>query len=397
MSKGDDNSKNFTRRDFIKTTSAMAVGLAFLGENLTRTSNAFASSAEAKVQTVLGPISPDELGVTFMHEHCPVIDWSELYGQPPAPISSSLRNEIVNRAVGSIKDWKSLMKEWGTNCTMVECTPIRGGRYPDLIAEVAKKSRINIVAVTGFFGEELAPMHPWGVEMLMQRNGIDKVAQVYIKEIKKGIEDPQGKPGAEYTSIKAGAIKTATNTYLTYLERLAATAAAQACSETGCCITTHTARGGGLELAKLLISSGAEPNRIIIGHQGYLDDRKNERATDYHKELADLGVYLQFDRLAFERQIGFYAKYALENRAEFIKPLVAAGYEDQLVMSHDAFPYFYNSWGTEEKPESDWWYAMKRPYSPLFAVVIPKMLEAGISEKVIRKILIENPKRALAF
>jgi predicted metal-dependent phosphotriesterase family hydrolase len=40
---------------------------------------------------------------------------------------------------------------------------------------------------------------------------------------------------------------------------------------------------------------------------------------------------------------------------------------------------------------------MKRPYSPLFAVVIPKMLEAGISENVIRKILIENPKRALAF
>jgi phosphotriesterase-related protein len=397
MSKGDDHSKNFTRRDFIKTTSAMAVGLAFLGKNLTGGSKAFADGPDAKVQTVLGPISPEELGVTFMHEHCPVIDWSELYGWPSAPISSSLRNEIVNRAVGSIKDWKNLMKEWGTNSTIVECTPIRVGRYPDLIAEVAKKSGINIVAVSGFFGEELAPMHPWAVEMLMQRNGVDKVAQVYINEIKKGIEDPRGRPGVDYTSIKAGVIKTATNTYTTYLERLLATAAAQACIETGAPITTHTARGGGLELAKLLISNGVKPNKVIIGHQGYLDDRKNERATDYHKELADLGVYLQFDRLAFERQIGFYAKYPLENRAEFIKPLVTAGYEDQLLMSHDAFPYFYNSYGTEEKPESAWWYAMKRPYSPLFAVVIPKMLEAGVSENVIRKILIENPKRALAF
>ena len=36
---------------------------------------------------------------------------------------------------------------------------------------------------------------------------------------------------------------------------------------------------------------------------------------------------------------------------------------------------------------------MKRPYSPLFAVVIPKMLEAGVSENVIRKILIENPQK----
>jgi len=332
-----------------------------------------------------------------MHEHCPIIDWSEFYGQPPAPISSSLRREIVNRAVGSIKEWKSLMEELGTQSTIVECTPMRCGRYPDLLAEVARKSGINIVAMTGFFGEELAPMHPWAIEMLMQRNGIDKVAQVYIKEIKDGIEDPHGKPGYSYTSIKAGIIKTATNTYLTYLERLAATAAAQASIETGSAITTHTARGGGLELAQLLIANGVKPNKIIIGHQGYLDDRKNVRATDYHKKLLDMGLFVQFDRLAFEKEIAFYAKYPLENLAEFIKPLVDAGYEDQLVMSHDAFPYFYSSYGTEEKPGSDWWYAMKRPYSPIFAVVIPKMLEAGVSETVIRKILIENPKRALAI
>lgn len=391
----EDQSRNFTRRDFIKTSSAMAVGLAFLGKSFADTSKAFAAKNGAKVQTVLGPISADELGVTFMHEHCPVIDWSEFYGQPPAPIGSSLRREIVNRAAGSIREWKGLMEALGTQSTIVECTPIRCGRYPDLMAEVARESGVNIVAVTGFFGEELAPMHPWAIEMLMQRNGIDKVAQVYIREIREGMEDPRGKPGYGFTSIKAGIIKAATNTYLTYLERLAARAAALASIETGSAITTHTARGGGVELAQLLIANGVKPSKIIIGHQGYLDDRKNERATDYHKKLLDMGLYIQFDRLAFEREIGFYAKYPLDNRAEFIKPLVDAGYEDQLVMSHDAFPYFYNSYGTEEKPESDWWYAMKRPYSPIFAVVIPKMLEAGVSEGVIRKILIENPKRAL--
>jgi phosphotriesterase-related protein len=376
----------------------MAVGLAFMGKNLSGPSKAFAQRTGSRVQTVLGPISPDELGVTFMHEHCPVIDWSEFYGQPPAPISASLRLEIVNRAVGSIEEWKGLIKSagMGVNCTIVECTPMRCGRYPDLMAEVARKGGINMVACTGFFGEELAPAHPWAIETLMQRDGIDKVAQIYIKELTEGMEDPHGKPGYHWSNIKAGIIKTATNTYLTFLERLLAKAAARASIETGFSITTHTARGGGLELAQLLISEGVKPERIIIGHQGYMDDRKNKRATEYHKRLLDMGVFIQFDRLAFEREIGFYANYPLENLAEFIKPLLAAGYEGQLLLSHDAFPYFFNSYGTEEKPESEWGYYMKRPYSPIFAVVIPKMRDAGVSESAIRKMLIENPKKALA-
>ena len=44
MSKRDDHCKAFTRREFIKASSTMAVGLAFLGKSPAGSSKAFAST-----------------------------------------------------------------------------------------------------------------------------------------------------------------------------------------------------------------------------------------------------------------------------------------------------------------------------------------------------------------
>jgi len=394
MSKYKDNSGNLTRRDFIKKSSALALGLTALGENFLKPSKAFGAkvktTSEVKVQTVLGPISPDDLGVTLMHEHGPVIDWSELYDQPIAPIQGAFRQKVIDDAVKSLEEFHNQLNGWAKTGTLVETTPIRVGRYPDLIVEMAKKSDVHVVGCTGFWGEDLAPMHLWAVSMLVEKNGIERAARLYVKEIIEGMEDPYGKPGESFTSVKAGVIKIATSKYLTALEKRANTAAGLACIETGCPITTHTAEGGGMELAQLLLSVGVKPNKIIIGHMGYMDDRKNVRAPDYHKKLAELGVYVQFDRIGSE-------KYPLENRAEFIKPLVDAGFEDQLLLSHDAVPYFYKTFWQKEKRESDWWHVMEHPFAIIPSKLVPKLTEAGIPDRAIGKMLIENPKKALAF
>jgi len=135
---------------------------------------------------------------------------------------------------------------------------------------------------------------------------------------------------------------------------------------------------------------GANPKKIIVGHQGHMDDRENVMATDYHKRLAELGVWVQFDRIGS-------GKYPVENRAEFIQPLLDAGFEDQLLVSHDAVPYFYKTFWQKEKRESDWWHVMEHPFTLILSEFVPKLKEAGISERVIRKMLIENPRKALAF
>ena len=90
-----------------------------------------------------------------------------------------------------------------------------------------------------------------------------------------------------------------TSSYLRPSERAVHQAAAAANRETGCPILTHTTNGGGLEEARLLIELGVEPNRLMIGHQGHLDDRENDEANEYHINIAKLGCYLQFDRVGF--------------------------------------------------------------------------------------------------
>ena len=282
------------------------------------------------------------------------------------------------------------MGSWAKTGTIVEVTPIRVGRYPDLIVEMAKKSDVHVVGATGFWGEALAPMHPWAVSMLVEKDGIDKVAKLYVKEITEGMEDPSGRPGERFTTVKAGMIKIATSKYLTPLERRANTAAGLASLQTGCPITLHTTDGGGLELAQLLLALKVPPSKIIVGHQGYKDDRENVKATDYHRKLAELGVWVQFDRIGYDN-------YPVDNRAEFIKPLVDAGFEDQLLLSHDAVPFFYRMFWQEQKRESDWLHVKAHPWSLILPDMVPRLSKVGIPDRVIGKMLIENPKKVLAF
>ena len=228
MDAGNDHSSNMTRRDFVKTSSALAV-MATLGEALVEHSQvALAQTSDngegPRVQTVLGPISPDDLGVTLMHEHAPVIDWSELYGHPIAPIEGAFRQQVIDQAASGLQAFHNQLDGWAKSGTIVEVTPIRVGRYPDLIVDMARKSPVHVVGCTGFWGEALAPMHLWAAAMLVQPNGIEQVTQLYVKEITEGMEDPYGEPGAAFTDVKAGIIKIATSTYLTALERRANTA-----------------------------------------------------------------------------------------------------------------------------------------------------------------------------
>ena len=208
MDTGNDTKFGMTRRDFVKTSSALAV-MTTLGESLVEhTQIAQAQTSDngegPKVQTVLGPISPDDLGVTLMHEHAPVIDWSELYGHPIAPIEGAFRQQVVDQAVSGLQTFYDQLDGWAKNGTLVEVTPIRVGRYPHLIVDMAKHSPVHVVGCTGFWGEALAPMHLWAAAMLVQPDGIEQVTRLYVKEITEGMEDPYGEPGTVFTDVKAG-------------------------------------------------------------------------------------------------------------------------------------------------------------------------------------------------
>lgn len=372
-----------SRRRFLQATTTATVAAAGAGLATAR------PKAGPTVRTVLGPIAASRLGVTLMHEHAPVIDWAELYELPPAPIAP-IRKQMLDLSVRLLDRFhKSLGKGQGPGA-IVECTPIRVGRYPQLLVDLARRTRVHVIACTGFWCEAMAPQHPWALALGRKKNGVRKIAELYIREITRGMEDPYERWGEEFTEIPVGIIKCATSSYLRPSERRNHEAAAIASRETGCPITTHTTDGGGLEEAQLFLKRRVAPDKIIIGHQGNLDNRTESEAHEYHRQLVGLGCNVQFDR------VGHAEKYGNDKIARQVKALVDSGHVKQVFFSHDNGPYFNNDY-TGAKGTSGEWKVTESDYTVVTTGLVASMKKLGISDSDIQTMLMKNPQRVLAF
>jgi phosphotriesterase-related protein len=215
------------------------------------------------------------------------------------------------------------------------------------------------------------------------------MAGLFIREVTEGMEDPSGEWGEKFTNIRAGIIKIGTSTYLRPSERACHVAAAIASKTTGCPITTHTTNGGGLEEAELLLKHGADPSKVIIGHQGNQDDRENDEADEYHNLIARLGCYVQFDRVDHEN-------YGIDKQARQIAKLIEAGFVKQVLLSHDHSPYYFPNYTAEQKRPEDW-KVLEPDYTTVTTKLAASLKTLGASPDEIHTILIDNPKRVLAF
>jgi phosphotriesterase-related protein len=340
------------------------------------------------VQTVLGRVAAEKLGAALMHEHAPIVDWSELFETEPAPIAP-VREKLLKHTTKLLDAFHATLSPEDGPGVIVETTPIRVGRYPRLLKELAKRTKVHIVASTGFWCEALAPQHPWAVRMSIQKNGARQMADLFIREVTRGMEDPSGKWGEKFTDIKAGIIKIGTSTYLRPSERVCHIAAAIASKETGCPITTHTTNGGGLEEAQILIKHGAKPEKVIIGHQGHQDDREHDEANEYHTVIARLGCFVQFDRVD-------HKEYSVDSQARQIKQLIGAGFGKQILVSHDHSPFYYPKFSVAAKRAADW-KQLEPDYTTVTTKLVAALTQLDVSPAEIRAILIENPQRVLAF
>jgi len=344
--------------------------------------------ARPLVQTVLGPVPPEKLGATLMHEHAPIVDWSELFEAPPAPIAP-VREKMLTKTARLLDMFHKTLSPQDSPGAIVESTPVRVGRYPQLLVDLAKRTKVHIIAATGFWCEALAPQHPWAVRLSVAEGGTQQMAGFFIREITEGMEDPSGKWGERFTDIKVGIIKIGTSTYLRPSERVCHIAAALASKETGCPITTHTTNGGGLEEAELLLKHGAAADKIIIGHQGHQDDRKNDEADAYHRLIVRLGCYVQFDRVD-------HTNYGIDKQARQIVKLIEAGFVKQVLVGHDHAPYYFPNYADQNKNADDW-----KDLNPDYTTVTTKFTRSlrnrGVSNAEIRTLLVENPRRVLAF
>jgi predicted metal-dependent phosphotriesterase family hydrolase len=94
--------------------------------------------------------------------------------------------------------------------------------------------------------------------------------------------------------------------------------------------------------------------------------------------------------------VGLSGSYSAEKIARQIKHLIDAGHAGQILVGHDLVPYFYNDYTAPKKEPAGW-----KSEDCDFTIVTTKLTNAladlGVAERDVRAILVDNPRRVLAF
>ncbi len=306
----------------------------------------------AKIQTVLGPIAPHELGITYGHDH--------LLFQPPSPFAEQDPDMCLDSVDAGIKELNYFKSAGGQ--ALVEMTTVDVGRAPEKMRTLARATGVHIIAATGYNKARFN-------EHIVAAKSEDELTAEMVRDLIQGMDG---------TDIRAGVIKGSTSKdVMTATEEKVLAAAAAAHLQTGAPVSTHTEAGTmALEQIALLRSLRVKPEHIIIGHL----DRKLE--WDYQLAIAQTGVYMGYDQISKEKY------WPDARRIEFIRRLSAAGHGGQILLSGDwARKSYWPSYGFGNGPGLT--YILWR--------FVPWMLEQGVARAVIDDLLIHNPARALTW
>lgn len=321
------------------------------------------------VQTVLGPISADDLGPTLVHEHV-LISYA---GDEFDPTSTWTRAGAIETAVERMRQ----LREFGIK-TFVDPCPIELGRDPELMAEVSQRSGVNIVCATGFYFEEIGLPYYWRLRTQ------EEITELYLHEINNGIGE---------TGIKPGIIKVASGHPPTDLERKFIAAAAVAARESGLTIITHCEASSGSDVQQEIFAEhGVDLSRCLIGHQDQAPDPKQLI------EIVERGSFVGVDRIGLEILVPD------DRRVELITAVLDAGHEERICLSQDhmcslrsaRFPYVIPP---ELAAIAEQFLPLVleqihgRPHTYLFTDFRPKLEAAGVDRSVLDSILVDNPRR----
>ena len=228
------------------------------------------------VRTVLGDISPGEMGLTYSHEHVvieesfPTIANKDFILNDPVKITEEL-NEF--HALGGR--------------TLVDTMPANCGRNVLKLAEVSRLSKVNIIAPTGIHLEIYYPPNHWRYHL-----SEEELTELFIKDVEEGIDEyDYGSPVVKRTKHKAGLIKLATgNEAISRHQEKIFHAVVNTHLHTGVPILTHTNSGKhAIDQVNLFYKLGANLQHVVLSHV----DKSKDLAL--HKELMETGVYVEYD------------------------------------------------------------------------------------------------------
>jgi phosphotriesterase-related protein len=333
------------------------------------------------VMTVLGPIAPEAMGITLMHEHL-LIDSTTWWHSPASPsrmplayslVSSAIYGELrmdpfvnldncrlddVNVAIEEVQAFKALGGH-----TVVDPTCRGIGRDPAALQAVARATGLHIIMGTGFY---LEPTHPPDVKVM----SIQAIEDLITADVGEGVE-----------GVRAGIIgEIGVGGKFTPEEQKVLRGAARAQRATGVPLTVHLpgwARHGERVL-DLVAEEGGDLARTVLDHMNLsLDD------PDYQMSLADRGVYLEYDMIGMDY---FYADQQAqspcdEENARALHRLIDQGYIQRLLLSQDVCLKMmltrHGGFG----------------YGHILRHFVPRLRRHGVTDAQITTLLVENPRR----
>ena len=334
-----------------------------------------------KIQTVLGPIAPESLGPTLMHEHllCDVtpprlaamnVPWPEItlenyhdiiYGR--VPYAPSYRMMIPEVVTDEIRKFRAA---GGRAIVELTCGGIKPN--PAGLAEIARATDTQIVMGCGYYVEEY--QSPEAFERSVDDFAAEMSAQVL--------------EGAWGSEVRAGIIgEIGCQSPWTAHEKKVMQAAIIAQQETGVAINVHPGRHPDQpqEAADFIRAHGGDASRVVISHidRTVFDDERLLR-------LADSGVVLEFD--LFGRETTFYSASDIDmpndgGRLKTLRMLIDHGHLDRIAISHDICTCVrLTKFGGHG-------------YTHIFKNVLPLMRSRGFTEAEIDAILVQTPRRIL--
>ena len=304
------------------------------------------------INSVLGPLDTKNLGFTLMHEHVMsqgfvAQNYPELFG---------------DRFLDRIIDGIAAAKQGGVD-TIIDATTFDLGRDVSLLAEIARRTNVNIIACTGWW---------MNLPQYLAGTSPDLYADLFVREIQEGIAG---------TGIKAGILKSAADFGgVTATGEIMLRAVARAHRQTQVPIMLHSYAPEQVAKRQLAIlkEEGVDLKRVAVDH---VNDTKD---MEYIAWLFEQGCYLGMDRYPG-------LNFSAHARTETLKWLIDAGWADRLLPSHDfglATPLTFYPPEVKESNEKG------NPYGYLYIkkVVFSQLREMGVDEAVLNTLCVNGPR-----
>jgi phosphotriesterase-related protein len=325
----------------------------------------------AVIRTVLGDLQPSALagGTTLFHEHLTHDStWTPRLrtqgGQVPGPANPPPpRRDPINgcpsRAWEGCDNLTFMVEELkraksdGVVCIVDGAHP-DGGRDIGFLTEMSRRSGLSVIASGGYYLD-------WAYPPEVAKMSEDQIAEELIKD---ATVNPLGAYGEMGTSDE-----------ITLNEHKVFRAVSKAHLATNLPIFTHTANGKcAQEQLDIFESMGVKPQRVVIGHLGSMVAPD----VEVHKAICQRGAFIGFDRQGGNTD---------DRNIPMVMKLLEAGYEANLLFSADFGNDAWPNWKQNGGPGVD----------RALTVWVPKLRKAGVKEDTLHNILVNNPRRFLAF